>query len=90
MVLAPMGLRLLNHLSLSRNGQPCWDCGRVPADEEDQQAVRLGFNCRACFDRGTTELKELLWHTEINPSGIPSGITEEMLRSAEREIRAKL
>lgn len=53
-LLAPMGLRLLEDRSLSGNGQvPCWDCGQVPTDDKGRRAVGLGFNCPACFDRDT-------------------------------------
>ena len=58
MLLALLGLRLPKALSLSRNSQvPCWDCGQLPIDEKDRQAVALGFNCQTCFDRDTGELR---------------------------------
>ncbi|KKL47809.1 hypothetical protein LCGC14_2331790 [marine sediment metagenome] len=61
MLLALLGLQLPKGRSLSSNSQvPCWDCGKVPADEKDRQTVKLGLNCQACFDRDTAQLEELL------------------------------
>ena len=61
MLLAPLGLRLLESVSKPVNGQvPCWDCGKVPPDERGRQTVALGFNCQACFDRDTGDLSHFL------------------------------
>ncbi|KKL72684.1 hypothetical protein LCGC14_2082490 [marine sediment metagenome] len=49
----------------------CWDCGKVPTDEKDRQTVELGFNCQACFDRGTAELREFCRRASRRASATP-------------------
>ncbi len=86
MLLAPLGLGASKALSLSRNSQvPCWDCGQLPIDEKDRQAVALGFNCQTCFDRDTGELRNYpRWSARIQPNSRP--LTEATLRKAYRVI----
>ncbi len=82
MLLALLGLRLPKAPSLSSNSQvPCWDCGQVPIDEKERQTVALGFNCQACFDRDTGELRKYSrWSARVQSNSGP--LTEAMLRKA--------